>query len=100
MCMEMMDFDGKETIMQMISKNARVFQMCVFYMQQALLMAQATGNPALAQQAAMDMQSIGMTAPAQTAAMAVQPSGGEPEESSVTKNAREKTSNTTKPREG
>lgn len=100
MCMEMMDFDGKETIMQMISKNARIFQMCVFYMQQAFMMAQASGNLALAQQAAMDMQSIGMAAPAQTAAMAVQPSGGEPEESSVTKNAREKTSNTTKPREG
>lgn len=99
MCMEMMDFDGKETVMQMISKNARIFQMCVFYMQQAFMMAQASGNLALAQQAAMDMQSVGMAATMQTSPMA-QPSGGEPEESSVTKNARERTSNSTKPREG
>lgn len=99
MCMEMMDFDGKDTIMQMISKNARMFQMLVFYMQQSALAAQAAGNAALLQQVSMDMQSIGMEVPQQISYEPDIKSGGYPEESSVTKNARERTSNATKPRE-
>ena len=99
MCMEMMDFDGKDAIMQMISKNARMFQMLVFYMQQSALAAQAAGNAALLQQVSMDMQSIGMDAPQQISYETGLESGGYPEESSVTKNARERTSNATKPRE-
>ena len=99
MCLEMMDFDGRDTIMQMISKNARLFQMCVFYMQNTMLMAQAAGNAMLARQAAMDMQALGMAVPTQMQAQPVQLDGGQ-EESSVTKNARERTANTTKPKEG
>lgn len=102
MCLEMMDFDGKDEIMQKVAKNARVFQMFAFYVQQCFMMAQATGNAALAQQAAMDMQQyLGMGG--------MMPQGGaelaslgqnNPAESGVTKNARQRTANTTAPKEG
>ena len=101
MCLEMMDFDGKDQIMQKVVKNARVFQMFGFYVQQCFMMAQATGNAALAQQAAMDMQ--------QYLGVAVQIPNGDatasigqqnPEESGVTRNARQRTANTTAPKEG
>ena len=101
LCLEMMDFDQRDQIMQKISRNARVFQMCMFYVQQCLMMAQATGNLALAQQAAMDMQVLGMSTGAQVSGQMAQLSeGGDPSESSVTRNARERTSNATKPKEG
>lgn len=102
LCLEMMDFDGKDEIMQKVAKNARVFQMFAFYVQQCFMMAQATGNAALAQQAAMDMQQyLGMGG--------MMPQGGaelaslgqnNPAESGVTKNARQRTANTTAPKEG
>ena len=64
-------------------------------------MAQATGNLALAQQAAMDMQVLGMSTGAKVSGQMAQLSeGGDPSESSVTRNARERTSNATKPKEG
>lgn len=101
MCLEMMDFDCKDEIMQKVSKNAMVFQKFAFYSQQCMMMASATGNAALAQQASMDMQ--------QYLGMAVQiPNGSvsdsiwqkNPEESGVTRNARQRTANTTAPKEG
>ena len=56
---------------------------------------------ALAQQAAMDMQVLGMTMGSQVGAqMQKLNAGGDPAESSVTRNARERTSNATKPKEG
>lgn len=62
--LDIMDFDGKEEIMQKISKNAMVMQKLVFWVQNGLMMAQALGNAPLAQQAMMDMQQLGMAAPA------------------------------------
>lgn len=101
LCLEMMDFDQRDEIMQKISRNARVFQMCMFYVQQCLMMAQATGNMALSQQAAMDMQVLGMTMGSQVGTqMPELTTGGDPAESSVTRNARERTSNASKPKEG
>lgn len=101
MCLEMMDFDGKDEIMQKVSKNAKVFQMCTFYVQQCFMLAQADGNAMLAQQAAMDMQSLGMSAGSTGGGQLAQLStGGDPAESGVTRNARQRTANTTAPREG
>lgn len=102
LCLEVMDFDGKESIMQKVAKNAQVMQMLMFYIQQCFNMAQATGNMALAQQAAMDMQSVmgGGQMPG-----AVQQMGGlmamqNPAESGVTKNARARANNAARPKEG
>ena len=101
MCLEMMDFDGKDQIMQKVAKNARVFQMFGFYVQQCFMMAQATGNAALAQQAAMDMQQyLGISVQIPNGSASASLGQQNPEESGVTRNARQRTANTTAPREG
>jgi hypothetical protein len=55
MCLEMMDFDDKDTIMQKIAQMGTMQQKLMQYMQIVMQMAQATGNAMLAQQVAMDM---------------------------------------------
>ena len=54
MCLEMMDFDDKDIIMQKISQMGTMHQKLIQYMQIALSLAQAT-NPVLAQQIAQDV---------------------------------------------
>lgn len=101
LCLEMMDFDQKDEIMQKISRNAQMFQMLAFYIQQCFMMAQATGNQMIAQRAAADMQTVGLVSSMQAGGVGANTiSGGETEESSVTRNARERTANATKPKEG
>ena len=41
LCLEIMDFDGKDEIMQKVAKNGTMFQKLVQYMQLALMFAQA-----------------------------------------------------------
>ena len=54
MCLEMMDFDDKDVIMQKISQMGTMHQKLLQYMQLALQLASAT-NPMLAQQIAQDV---------------------------------------------
>ena len=54
MCLEMMDFDDKDTIMQKISQMGTMHQKLIQYMQLALQLASAV-NPQLAQQIAQDV---------------------------------------------
>ena len=54
MCLEMMDFDDKDAIMQKISQMGTMHQKLMQYMQIALQLASAT-NPMLAQQIAQDV---------------------------------------------
>ena len=54
MCLEMMDFDDKDVIMQKISQMGTMRQKLLQYMQLALQLAQAT-NPMLAEQIAQDV---------------------------------------------
>ena len=54
MCLEMMDFDDKDIIMQKISQMGTMYQKLLQYMQLALQLATAV-NPALAQQIAQDV---------------------------------------------
>ena len=101
MCLEMMDFDCKDEIMQKVSRNAMVFQKFAFYMQQCLMMASATGNAALAQQASIDMQQyLGMEVQITNGTESASIGQKNPEESGVTRNARQRTANTTAPKEG
>ena len=59
MCLEMMDFDGKDGIMQKVAQNGTMFQKLLQYMQLALTLAQAV-NPMAAEQISMDiMQTMG-----------------------------------------
>jgi hypothetical protein len=54
MCLEMMDFDDKDLIMQKISQMGTMHQKLIQYMQLALNLAAAT-NPMLAEQIAQDV---------------------------------------------
>ena len=68
MCLEMMDFDGKDDIMQKVAQNGTMFQKLVQYMQMALIFAQAV-RPDMVQGISQDiMQTMGATSAA--------PSGG------------------------
>ena len=54
MCLEMMDFDDKDMVMQKISQMGTMYQKLLQYMQLALQLAQ-TVNPMLAKQIAQDV---------------------------------------------
>lgn len=54
MCLEMMEFEGKDTIMQKVSQNAMLTQKLQQYMQMALTMTQAA-NPQMADMIAQDI---------------------------------------------
>lgn len=100
-CIDMMDFDDKDSIRNKIAKNAMLMQRAIFYAQQCLMLASSTGNTALAQQAAMDLQQMGVQAQVMpTAADTASLDGGDPAESGVTKNARKRTAEATAPKEG
>ena len=63
MCLEMMDFDGKNSIMQKVAKNGTMYQKLLQYMQLALTLAQVA-DPAAAEMIAQDiMQTMGGAAP-------------------------------------
>jgi hypothetical protein len=54
MCLDMMEFDGKDEIMQKVAKNGTMFQKLQQYMQLALAFAQAM-DPMMADQIAQDI---------------------------------------------
>ena len=59
MCLDMMDFEGKDTIMQKVARYGTIHQKCQQYMQLALTLAQKV-DPAMAETIAMDiMQTMG-----------------------------------------
>ena len=54
MCLDMMEFDGKDTIMQKVSQNGGLYQKLMQYMQMALSLAQVA-RPDVAEQIAQDI---------------------------------------------
>lgn len=61
MCLEMMDFDGKDGIMQKVAQNGTIFKKLLQYMQMALVFAQAV-RPDMVQGISQDiMQTMGAT---------------------------------------
>ena len=54
MCLEIMDFDGKDSLMQKIAQNGTIFQKLVQYMQLALSFAKVT-DPAAADMISQDI---------------------------------------------
>ncbi len=59
MCLELMDFDGKDTIMQKVAQNGTMHQKLMQYMQIALTLAQAA-DPEAAEMISQDiMQTLG-----------------------------------------
>ena len=59
MCLDMMEFDGKDEIMQKVAKNGTLFQKLIQYMQMAMMLAQIA-RPDMVQGIMQDMaQTIG-----------------------------------------
>jgi hypothetical protein len=54
MCLDMMEFDGKDEIMQKVSQNGGLYQKLMEYMQLALTFAQVA-QPQMAEQIAQDI---------------------------------------------
>ena len=106
MCLEMMDFDEKDTIMQKISQMGTMYQKLTQYMQLALNLAQAT-DPMLAESIAQDVVATigGGAAPAMggAAPSIVQSDniGGIPEkEHAIVRNARQQSNEASQPDAG
>ena len=59
MCLDIMDFDGKDTILQKVAQNGTMYQKLIQYMQLALVLAQAA-KPDMVQGLSQDiMQTMG-----------------------------------------
>ena len=58
LCLEIMDFDGKDGIMQKISQMGTMYDKLMQYMQLSFMLAQAAA-PEYVEQIAMDMQNMG-----------------------------------------
>ena len=110
LCLSMMDFDGKDTMIRKVSQVGGIFQMLQKYMPLAMMAAQ-TVNPMLAQQIAMDMQRMGLAAslPAGTQGAAATStampesdniSGIKPKEHGIVRNARERSLQASQPGTG
>lgn len=105
MCLEMMDFDDKDTIMQKIAQMGTMHQKLIQYMQIALNLAQAT-NPMLAETIAQDiLRTNGGAAAPMGGASGVNPnisevsniSGNQKKEHSVVANARQQSNDAAQP---
>ena len=102
-CLEMMDFDRKQFIMQKIAQNGGMYQQMLMMQQQMLQMAQMI-DPAMAEQVAQGIIGGGGVAPAPTGQA---PSanvedtealgGNEKEEATNTKKARQRVADSTSP---
>lgn len=67
MCLDLMEFDGKDTLMQKVAKNGTIFQKLVQYMQMALVFAQAV-RPDMVQGISQDIvQTLGTNISAKAA---------------------------------
>lgn len=106
MCLDMMEFDGKDNIMQKVAKNGTLFQKLLQYMQMALTFAQVA-QPQMAEAIAQDIM---MTA---NGGGAVPMAGGSPQllqsdniaglranEPANVKNARSRSGNASQPSSG
>ena len=105
LCLEMMEFDGKDTLLQKISQNGLLWQKLQQYMQMALQMAQAV-NPMQAQAIAMDIAQTLGSIPGAAAAAAGTPvqltrsdniSGLPKKEHAVVSQARERAGSASQP---
>ena len=101
-CLDMMDFDRKQFIMQKIAQNGGMYQQMLMMQQQMLQMAQMI-DPAMAEQMAAGIMSgqpvtptVGI-APAQNVQQTEALGGSEKSEASNTKKARQRVAESTDP---
>ena len=102
MCLEIMDFYGKDGIMQKIAQMGTMYDKLMQYMQLAFILAQKAA-PQYLQQIAMDMQNMGAQAGAMMGGAAPQMmqsdniAGIPQQEHGVVRNARAKAQNASQP---
>ena len=103
-CLEMMDFDRKQFIMQRISQNGGMYQQMMMMQQQMLMMAgelDKVKGTNMAEQMAMGMQGGGMPmmggVPSQNVEETEALGGDEKAESTHTKKARQRVADSTSP---
>ena len=99
MCLEMMDFDEKDTIMQRIAQMGTMHQMLMKYLQMAMSMAT---DPMMQQMIYQDMvrvmgEAAQQFAPQPTVTQADNVSGLEKKEHGIVRNARERSQNASQP---
>ena len=102
-CLDMMDFDRKQFIMQKIAQNGGMYQQMLMMQQQMLQMAQMI-DPAMAEQMAMGitngqpgMPMMGGATPAKNVEETEALGGNEKSEASNTKKARQRVAQSTDP---
>ena len=71
MCLDLMEFDGRDGVMQKVAQNGTMFDKLMQYMQLAFMLAQVAA-PQYVEQIAMDMQNMGAQAGAQPGGSAPQ----------------------------
>lgn len=102
LCLDMMDFRGKEELVQKVAANGTMFQKLVQYMQLCLVFAQ-TMQPALVPMIAQDMAKYGASAaPMMGAAPAMfqgDSTGATTKEDARVENARARSNNASRPDE-
>lgn len=104
LCLEIMDFDGKDGIMQKIAQMGTMYDKLMQYMQLSLMLAQ-TAAPQYVEKIAMDMQTMGMAAPQMggTAPQMMESdniAGIKQKEHGIVRNAREQAQNASQPEGG
>lgn len=104
MCLDLMEFDGKDGIMQKVAQNGTIFDKLMQYMQLSFMLAQVAA-PQYLQQIAMDMQNMGVQAGAQPGGGGAAPqmmesdniAGVGKKEPTIVANARNRTANASQP---
>ena len=104
MCLELMDFDGKDEIMQKVSQMGTMYQKLLQYMQIALTLAQAA-DPMAAEQIGADIiQAMGGTVPMGGGKVQMTQSdniaGIQPKEHGIVANARSRSQQASQPEGG
>jgi len=105
MCLDIMDFDGREALMQKIAKQGTAMQKLAAYMQMALAMASGV-RPDLVPAIQQDMaQTLGVTMPTTTSSVGAPTqadsiSGIGSEENAIVSNAREQAAEASQPDSG
>jgi len=107
MCIEMMDFDGKDELLQKIARNGTMFQMLTQYMQMTLMLA-GQSHPEMVQGISQDIMRVmgggaqaapAVGAPAKMAA-SDPTAGAQKQEPTLVQNARERANSASQPEGG
>jgi hypothetical protein len=95
MCLDLMEFDGRDGVMQKVAQNGTMFDKLMQYMQLALMLAQQAA-PQYVQMIAMDMQNMGVSGANMGGGPAPSMSVP-PQEHGAVRNARAKAQNASQP---